>query len=63
MTTITIPKNLIMEKDLMIISRSKYDSILEYLKIIEDYEHLWKNVTKNKLLKSYSKSDSIYDQV
>ena len=63
MTTITIPKNLIMEKDLMIIPRLEYEGLLKRLEKIEDYEHLWKSATKNKFFKSYRKSDAIYDQI
>jgi len=63
MTTITIPKNLIIEKDLMIIPRSEYEGLLKHLKTIEGYEHLWKSATKDKFFKSYSKSDEIYDQI
>lgn len=63
MATITIPKNLIMEKDLMVIPRSEYESLLKHIKIIEDYEHLWKRATKDKFFKSYGKSDEIYDQI
>ena len=40
MPTITIPKNLIMEKDLMIIPRSEYEGLFKRIKIIEDYEHI-----------------------
>lgn len=63
MTTITIPKNLITEKDLMIIPRSQYENFLKYITSNEEYEDLWKNTAKNKFLKSYNKSDSIYDKI
>lgn len=48
MTTITIPKNLINEKDLMLISRSQYESLLRR--------------SKSGFLKHYSKSDAIYEE-
>jgi len=63
MTTITISKNLIKEKDLMLVPRLQYEGLLKRLKIIEDYEYLWKKATKDKFFKSYSKSDEIYDQI
>ncbi|MFZ1019867.1 MAG: hypothetical protein WAN61_02670 [Minisyncoccia bacterium] len=63
MATITIPKNLIKEKDLMLISRSQYKNFLRSSKMFESYEHLWRNATKNKFFKAYSKSDEIYDQI
>lgn len=63
MTTITIPKNLIMEKDLMIIPRLEYQNLLKYTMINEEHESLWQNASKNKFLKSYSKSDEVYDQI
>ena len=49
MTTITIPKNLINEKDLIIIPRRQYKSLLRS--------------SKSGFLKSYSKSDTIYDEI
>ena len=63
MATITIPENLINEKDLMLIPRLKYEGLLKRLKIIENYEHLWKSSSKDKFSKSYGKSDEIYDQI
>lgn len=63
MTTITVPKNLIEEKDLMVIPRSEYEGLLRRIKTIEDYEHLWKNAAKDKFFESYGKSDEIYDQI
>ena len=63
MATITIPKNLMSEKDLMIIPRSKYERLLTYLKITGEDENLWKNAAKAKFFESYSKSDEIYDQI
>jgi hypothetical protein len=63
MTTITIPKNLIKEKDLMLISCSQYNNLLRGSKISEEYEDLWKKSTEDKFLESYSKSDEIYDQI
>ena len=48
MTTITIPKNLIKEKDLMLIPRSQYKNLLRSF--------------KSRSLKFYSKSDAIYDE-
>ena len=63
MTTVTIPADLIKEKDLMLISRLKYENLLKYLKIVENDENLWKRAVKHKFFKSYSKSDAIYDQV
>ena len=63
MTTITIPKKLMKEKDLMLVPRSEYEGLLERLKIFEDNEHVWKSAAKDKFFKSYSKSDEIYDQI
>ena len=63
MATITIPKNLINEKDLMLIPRLKYEGLLKRLKVIENYEHLWKGPSKDKFSKSYGTSDEIYDQI
>ena len=63
MTTITIPKNLIMEKDLMIIPRLEYQNLLKYTVFNKEHESLWWEASKTKFLKSYSKSDSIYDQI
>ena len=63
MATITIPPNLIMEKDLMIIPRLEYQKLLKYIVIDEGHESLWKQASKDKFLKSYNKSDSIYDQI
>ncbi len=63
MTTITIPKNLMREKDLMLVSRLEYKNLLRSSKMFERYEHLWKSAAKNKLFKSYSKSDEMYDQI
>ena len=63
MTTITIPKNIITEEDLMIIPRLEYQNLLKYRVSNEDDESLWQNSFKNKFFKSYNKSDAIYDQV
>jgi hypothetical protein len=63
MTTITIPKNLIMEKDLMVIPRLEYQNLLKYTIVKEEHESLWQNASKEKFLKSYNKSDAIYDQI
>ena len=63
MATITIPKNLIMEKDLMVVSRSKYERILSYLKITGEDENLWHKSSKDNCFRSYSKSDATYDQI
>ena len=63
MTTITIPKNLITEKDLMIIPRLEYQNLLKYAIVNEEHESLWQNSSKNKFLKSYNKSDAVYDQI
>lgn len=63
MTTITIPKNLMSEKDLIVVPRSKYERLLAYLKITGEDENLWHKASKNKFFKSYGKSDIIYDQV
>lgn len=67
MNTITIPKNLIKNDDLVIIPRTEYEGLLRRLMIVEDdeqaYEHLWKSAVKDKFFKSYSKSDEIYDQI
>jgi len=63
MTTITIPKNLVMEKDLVIIPRLVYQNLLKYAVTDKEHESLWQKASKAKFLKSYSKSDSIYDKI
>jgi len=63
MATITIPKNLIKEKDLMIIPRKQYESLLRSSKRAEPYERLWSKAAQEKFFQSYSKSDEIYDQI
>ena len=63
MATITIPKNLMSEEDLIIVPRSKYEGILAYLKIMGEDENLWQKASKNNFFKSYGKSDLIYDQI
>ena len=63
MATITIPKNLIKEKDLMLIPRSQYENLLRSFKKTESYEHLWSKAAQEKFFQSYSKSDEIYDQI
>ena len=63
MTTITIPKNLISEKDLVIVPRFKYERILAYLKITGEDKNLWRKISKDKFFKSYSKSEMVYDQI
>ena len=63
MTTITIPKNLMNERDLMIIPRKQYESLLRSSKTTERYEDLWRKAAKEKFFQSYSKSDEIYDQI
>jgi len=63
MTTITIPKNLMSEKDLMLVSRLEYERLLKHSEMMGGYEHLWKSAAKNKFFQSYSKSDAIYDRI
>lgn len=67
MNTITIPKNLIKNDDLVIIPRMEYEGLLKRLSVVDDYEqeyeNLWKSAAKDKFFKSYSKSDEIYDQI
>jgi hypothetical protein len=63
MNTLTIPINLISEKNLMVIPRLQYEKILSYLKITDEHENIWMNAAKDKFLKSYNKTDSIYDQI
>ena len=46
-----------MEKDLMIIPRKQYESLLKHLNITDQDEYLWKMAAKDKFFKSYSKSD------
>ena len=52
-----------MEKDLMIIPRLEYQNLLKYAVIDKKHESLWRDASRNKFLKSYSKSDAIYDQI
>lgn len=63
MATITIPKNLMSENDLMVVPRLKYERMLAYLKLVGEDENLWKSAAKAKFFNSYSKSDEIYDQI
>lgn len=67
MNTITIPKSLIKNDDLVIIPRLEYEGLLKRILVVEDNEntlkHLWKSAAKDKFFKSYSKSDEIYDQI
>lgn len=63
MATITIPKNLIMEKDLLIIPLLEYQNLLKYAEVGKEHESLWQNASKDKFLKSYNESDAIYDQI
>ena len=64
MTTITIPKHLIKEKDLMLIPRLQYENLLRLSKkIIDQEKHLWQGATQKNLLKSYGKADAIYDSI
>ena len=63
MTTITIPPNLIKEKDLILVPRLQYEGLLRRSEMNERYEHLWESAAKNKFFESYSKSDEIYDQI
>ena len=64
MITITIPKHLIKEKDLMLIPRLQYEKLLMLSKkIIDQEKHLWQGVAQKNLLKSYGKADAIYDSI
>lgn len=51
------------EKDLMIIPRSEYQNLLKHKVMNEEYESLLQKASKDKLLKSYNKSDAVYDQI
>ena len=65
MTTITIPTNLIKEKELILLSRRQYERLLKYPASFSSKKdnNYWKNKSKNNLLKSYSPTDAIYDQI
>ena len=63
MATITTPKSLITEKDLMIIPRLEYENLLKYTMITEEHENLWQNASREKFFRSYNVSDEIYDQI
>jgi len=63
MTTITIPKELITEKDLVIIPRLEYQNLLKHTVVNGDHEGLWQEASKDKFLKSYHRSDAIYDKI
>lgn len=63
MNTITIPKNLIKNDDLVIIPRLEYQSLLKYKAVNKGLESLWQDATKDKFSKSYHKSDAIYDKI
>ena len=63
MATITISKNLIMEKDLIIVPRLEYQNLLKYTVVGEEHESLWLGTSRDKFFESYSSSDSIYDQI
>ena len=62
MNTITIPNNLIKEKDLVLIPRLEYERFLNYFEKFSNKENqLWQDAGEKELLKSYSISDEIYD--
>ncbi|MDO8604709.1 MAG: hypothetical protein Q7K40_04950 [bacterium] len=63
MNTITIPRNLIKNDDLVIIPRLEYQGLLKYKVIDKEHEYLWQDASKDKFFKSYHKSDAIYDQI
>ena len=47
----------------MVIPRLEYQNLLKYTVINKEHESLWRDASKTKFLKSYSKSDEIYDQI
>ncbi len=47
----------------MIIPRLEYQKLLKYRVAKEEHENLWRDASKDKFFKSYSKADSIYDQI
>ncbi len=64
MTTITIPKDLIKEKDLIIIPRLEYENLFKRSKaMLDNYTYLWQDASKKKFIKSYDKADAIYDRI
>ncbi|OGI70156.1 hypothetical protein A3A09_03565 [Candidatus Nomurabacteria bacterium RIFCSPLOWO2_01_FULL_42_20] len=66
MTTITIPKKLIFNDDLIILPRRRYEELLKQSSTKTKYDReklTWKKSAKKNLFKLYSKADSIYDQI
>ena len=63
MNTITIPRNLVKNDDLVIIPRLEYQSLLKSKEVNKGQESLWQDAAKSKFVKSYNKSDAIYDQI
>ena len=64
MTIVTIPKELMREKELVLVPRKQYEDLLRRLKKNNDQEkQLWQKSSKNNFLKSYNKRDAIYDKL
>ena len=64
MTTITIPKNLRREKDLIVVPRSYYEYLLKTShRCVEEEDRLWKELSKKNFLRAYGPSDSVYDSL
>jgi len=64
MTTITIPQNLIREKELIIIPRRNYEDLLrKAVGKTESRDKIWKKLSKKNFLKFYNKTNEIYDQI
>ena len=65
MTIITIPTDLIREKELVLLSRKQYEKLLKYPAInsLKMDNNDWQNKSKKNLLKFYSKTDAIYDRI
>lgn len=62
MTTITISKEA-MKEGFVVLPRREYQELLKHKTINEEHESLWQAGSQDKLLKSYHKSDAIYDKI
>jgi len=47
----------------VIIPRLEYQNLLKSNVVNKEQEGLWHDAAKNKFIKSYNKSDTIYDQI
>ena len=61
---LTIPKEVTKEGELVIIPRREYEEFLKCSRGAEDQnDRLWRQSSKEKLLKSYHEVDVMYDKI